>query len=130
MDRQKTLLMVGNAVLLTVLAFGCDAGDDPGASDDGPVETAFRPGSGAGGVWLNTNAIGATAFSELDLDGKLHKGVKLVKVSVKTGPSSYAALDGIEWLGGQARGKRGGTYYIGAAMVGSKWEIKFTIDGK
>lgn len=129
MDRQKKLLMVGNAMLLCVLAFGCDAVDDPGAVDGGAEEATLRPGSGAGGVWLNTNAIGTTPISELDLQGKLHDGARLGKVSVKASNGAYLALDKIEWVGGQPRGRRGNTHYSGASMVGSKWELTLVVDG-
>lgn len=123
MDKQKKRRMVGSGLLMAMLALGCDAGD---AEVDGPVE--LRPGSGAGGVWLNTNAIGSTAFSELDLKGNLHDGVRLVKVSVKSG-GKWQVLDGIDWHNGQARGKRGGTVYVGQAMLGSKWELKMLVGG-
>lgn len=124
MDTQKTLLMVGNGVLLAALALGCDAVEDDYAGGDDPGEVELRPGSGAGGVWLNTNAIGTHEFSEIDLTETLHDGVRLVRVRVKGPNNTWPELDKVEFAGGQLRGKLGSAYYTGEGLVESKWDLK------
>lgn len=121
MDKQKTFLLVGNGVLLVALALGCDAAE-PGAADDDRV--VLRPGSGGGGVWLNTNAIGTHAFSEIDLKEAAHDGVRLVRVRVRGPNGTWPELERVEFAGGQLRGELGGTHYSGASLVDSKWDLK------
>lgn len=124
MDRVIRLLMVGNVLVLAALLAGCDE-DHAGADDEDLGAVQLRPGSGAGGVWLNTNAIGTHAFSEIDLKEAPHDGVRMIKVSIPGPNATWLELDKIEFEpNGQLRGKRGTTTYKGAALVGSKWDLK------
>jgi len=123
MDRQKKFLMVGNGLLLAALALGCDA-VDAGVVDDSDDAVTLRPGSGGGGVWLNTNAIGTHAFSEIDLQEAQHDGVQMVRVRIKGPNDTWPELEKVEFSGGQLRGKIGNTYYSGAQLVDSKWDLK------
>lgn len=128
MNRNKAILMVGNGVLLAVLALGCDGVDEYGGADE-PGEVEFRPGSGAGGVWLNTNAIGTHQFSEIDLLEGSHDGVRLVRVRVKGPNDTWPELEKVEFNNGQLRGKLGSTYYTGEGLVESKWDVKLVVGG-
>lgn len=124
MDRQSKFLLLGNVLVLAALMGGCDE-EYAGADDEDHGVVHLRPGSGAGGVWLNTNAIGTHAFSEIDLKEQPHDGVRMVRVLIPGPNSTWLELDKIEFdAGGQMRGKRGTTHYKGAALVGSKWELK------
>lgn len=125
MDRQKLLLLVGNGVVLAALALGCDPADADldDLGDLGDVE--LRPGSGAGGVWLNTHAIGTHAFSEIDLKEAPHDGVRLVRVLIPGPNATWLELDKLEFEGsGQLRGKLGNVLYKGAGLLNSRWELK------
>jgi hypothetical protein len=114
MNTHKTCMVIGSGVVLAALAMGCDPAGDADAA------VALRPGTGTGGVWLNTNAIGAHAFSEIDLKGAKHDGVRLKRVRLAGG----VQLDRVEFdAGGQLRGVKGTTHYRGADLIDSQWEL-------
>jgi hypothetical protein len=126
MDKLTKFLIVGNLAVLAVLLAGCDPMVDETEVYDDVEGLAERPGSGAGGVWLNTNAIGTKAFSEIDLTEVAHDGVRLVRVLVVGPNATWIELDRVEFHGPQQqlRGVKGTTFYTGAALVDSKWELK------
>jgi hypothetical protein len=118
MNAQALLpLMILSAVTLAV---GCDeteAADDPG-------EVSLRPGSGTyGGVWLNTSSIGATEFSELDLKGLVHDGVRFTGAKLLRPGNVWLKVTGGEVVDGNLRAKVGKAVYQGADLVGSRWQL-------
>ncbi len=100
---------------------GCDA---EVVNDDDGGEVNVRSGSGGyGGVWLNTSSIGSQAFSEMDLTGALHDGVKAIGGQVKGPKNSWLAITKTEVVDGKLRVKVGQTTYTGAALVGARWQV-------
>ncbi len=124
MDNFKQVWLVTLSVLVAV---GCDPIDGE-ADDDGP--TQLRPGGGgSGGVYLNTNAIGGTPFSEIDLKGGKHDGVKLDKVLLKKNNGQMLTLDRVYSDDGEIRAVGGGSSYSGMQLVGSQWQLTVYVDG-
>jgi hypothetical protein len=99
-----------------VLPAGCDPGDEGELGFAGEVE--FRP---IGGVWLNTSSLGSLYFSALDLDGEVLDGLRLTDVLIPQPNDQWLRMDSIYVASGQIRGRRGGTHYTGAALLGSRW---------
>lgn len=111
--------------LVLTTALGAVTGCDPAEAE--PQAVAFRPGDGSntgGGVFLNTNAIGTHAFSELDLSGAVHEGVRLDAVRIKP-QSAWLTLDSVSSDDGELVGVIGGTTYRGAAFTDSQWDLTF-----
>jgi hypothetical protein len=104
------------------LPLGCDA---PSAE---PQPIAFRPGEGsssAGGVFLNTNAIGAHALSELDLGGEVHEGVRLDAVRIKLPGDVWLTLESVDSEAGELVGVHDSVTYRGAEFLDSEWDLTF-----
>ncbi len=100
---------------------GCDA--EVVLDEDGG-EVEVRGGSGGyGGVWLNTSAIGSQPFSEMDLTGALHDGVKATGGQLKGPNNSWLAITKTEVVDGMLRVKVGKATYTGAALVGARWQV-------
>lgn len=118
----KTLL----ATLALTLG-ACDAAD-PADFQDGDV--ALRPL--LGGFSLNTSFIGGHDFSELDLDGKVHKYARLDKICFKSpGKEQYCVVPGkdlIDVTDGMLWAKRGGMTYKGYDFRNSLWYLSVDYD--
>lgn len=100
---------------------GCDAEVGSNSAEGGVIA---RSGSGGyGGVWLNTSAIGSQPFSEMDLSGALHDGVKLIGVQVKGPNNAWITADKTEVVDGTLRVKVNKFVYTGAALVGARWQV-------
>ena len=110
-------------VSLLILASGAVVGCDPDPSEAVADDATFlRPGGG-GGIWLNTSSLGSKEFSELDLTGQLHAGVKLTSVKVKGPDAQWLLADSTEVVEGQLRAHVGQTTYAGAALIDSQWNL-------
>lgn len=110
---------------IPALPVACDA---PSAE---PQPIAFRPGEGSssgGGVFLNTNAIGANALSELDLGGQVHAGVRLDAVRIKRPGDEWLTLDAVDSDAGELVGTHDSVTYRGADFLGAEWDLTF-VDG-
>ncbi len=106
------------------LAAGCDL--DEGEGDLGAV--SLRPGTGSqGGVWLNTSAIGTQPFSEIDLTGQVHDGIRFTGLLVAL-PNNQFVPAMPEVTAGNLSARVGATVYSGAALIGSRWQIDL-VDG-
>jgi hypothetical protein len=106
---------------------GCDEALEFDAAGHG---IAVRSGSGGyGGVWLNTSAIGSQPFSELDLTGALHDGVRALGGQIKGPNNSWVPVTKVEIIDGTLRVKAGQTFYSGAALVGARWQLAL-VDGQ
>lgn len=116
---------------LLMLTLNAGAGcDDAVELDDGGHEIAVRAGSGGyGGVWLNTSAIGSQPFSELDLTGALHDGVRALGGQIKGPNNSWVPVTKVEIIDGTLRVKAGQSFYSGAALVGARWQLAL-VDGQ
>ena len=109
---------------LLTLTLNAGAGCDTDVELDDEGEVTVRGGSGGyGGVWLNTSAIGSQAFSEMDLTGALHDGVKVTGIEVRGPNSSWIKADKTEVTDGTLRIKTAKTAYTGAALVGARWQV-------
>lgn len=116
------------AMLGGLLVFSCSLGCDPAA--DGEA-VRFRPatgGGGTGGMYLNTNAIGPHDVAAIDLDGATYDGLRLERVRVVQ-HGKLVDLDAVWADDGALIGRRGGTLFQGAQLVGSRWDLKLTRDG-
>jgi hypothetical protein len=110
-----------SAALITV---GFTSGCDPESVEaDGTQDEGVDPRIG-GGVWLNTSSIGSKAFSEFDLTGQLHDGVRLTGALLKRPNNQWATISTGEVVDGQLRAKVGNTTYTGAALIGSRWKLQ------
>ena len=107
---------------LLFLTAGLAPGCDPDLVDDEESAVSLRPGGG-GGIWLNTSSLGSKAFSEFDLTGNLHDGVRLTGVLIKRPNDQWSTATSSEVVDGQLRAKVGTTVYTGAALIGSRWKI-------
>jgi hypothetical protein len=116
-----TAHVLAGVTVLAMFAPGCDPADQAGFATD--EEVTLRPGSGAGGVWLNTSAIGGHAFSEIDLKGGKHDGVQLKQVLIKEAGDTWGVADKVEFVNGQMQVRRGIKVYSGQALLGSKWQL-------
>jgi hypothetical protein len=106
---------------------GCDEALEFDAAGHG---IAVRSGSGGyGGVWLNTSAIGSQPFSELDLTGALHDGVRALGGQIKGPNNSWVPVTKVEIIDGTLRVKAGQSFYSGAALVGARWQLAL-VDGQ
>ena len=106
---------------------GCDEALEFDAAGHG---IAVRSGSGGyGGVWLNTSAIGSQPFSELDLTGALHDGVRALGGQIKGPNNSWIPVNKAEIIDGALRVKAGQNFYSGAALVGARWQLAL-VDGQ
>ncbi len=110
-------------VSLLVLTSGAVLGCDPDLGGATPDDATFlRPGGG-GGIWLNTSALGSKEFSEIDLTGQLHAGVKLNSVQIKLPGDQWLLATSTDVVEGQLRAHVGQTTYTGADLIGSQWNI-------
>ncbi len=119
---QTRLTSLVSVMMMTAgLALGCD----PEVLEDGveDAEVSLRPGGG-GGIWLNTSSIGSKTFSEFDISGQLHDGVRLTGALIKRPNNQWATVTSGEVVDGQLRAKVGNTVYTGAALIGSRWKIE------
>ena len=121
MKARRFTALVSTVMMTAGLALACD----PDVIEDGVDDVAvdLRPGGG-GGIWLNTSSIGSKAFSEFDLTGQLHDGVRLTGVLIKRPNNQWSTATSGEVIDGQLRAKVGTTVYTGAALVGSRWKIQ------
>ena len=105
-------------------ALACDLDDDGPQAEAAEAAEAvtLRPGGygTGGGVYLNTNVIGA---DEVDTTKLLHAEVKLVSVKIKIG-NKLQQLDSIWAVEGQLFGKIGTTTYQGAAFLNAEVRVR------
>ena len=120
MTARRFTALVSTVMMTTGLALGCDPDMIEDSADEPAVD--LRPGGG-GGIWLNTSSIGSKAFSEFDLTGQLHDGVRLTGMSIKRPNNLWITATSGEVVDGQLRAKVGSTVYTGAALIGSRWKI-------
>ncbi len=117
-------------LFLTSLALtlaACDA-DDLG-DGFGDEATEFRPG-GFGGISLNTSFLGGMENGEMNLMGKVHKGIRLTKVCM-AGRSPTCILPGKDslWVeAGQIYGQKGSVTFKGANFTNSRWHLEVDYD--
>lgn len=119
LDR-RTSLALALALTAPVLA-GCD---EP--LDEETDAASFRPGTGSGGIYLNTNRTLEVLWSELDVTGAWHDGVRLAGVQVPRDKSAttFLTLDQVWSSKGELRGRIGATNYGGAQFLGSRWKLQ------
>ena len=101
------------------LVAGCD-GIEGVDEDRGRV--ALR-GKSFGGVWLNTSSIGATPFSEIDLEGASHDGVRFNALEIQGPGDQWLTASSVYVVDGNLKAKVGTTTYSGAALVGARWQL-------
>lgn len=117
----QTLKFLPLLTLSLALGVGCDPSAE--LDDEGPI--SLRPGGGgSGGVYLNTSSIGSTPFSEMDLTGALHDGVRITGVKLLRPNNQWLWAERGEIKDGNLRAKVGKTYYVGQDLVGSRWMIE------
>ncbi|MBK7828725.1 ADYC domain-containing protein [Nannocystis sp.] len=103
------------------LVAGCDGIE---GVDEDLGEVTLRPGGGGfGGVWLNTSLIGATLFSEIDLKGASHDGVRFNGLQIRRPGDQWLTASSVSAVDGNLKAKVGTTTYSGADLVGSRWQL-------
>lgn len=124
MSRRRKHLLFALALSLSV-APACDEPVEADFGDDDDIE--FRPGFGAGGLLLNTSAIGDHPLHEFDRTGLLHENVILegVYVPKQMGKKTvWSRLQSVWVEQGQIKGKtQDGVLLEGAGLVGSRWHF-------
>jgi hypothetical protein len=121
MYAHRLVSVLSIAVMTAAFTSGCDP-EDVQLDGAGEAEVSLRP-FGSGGVWLNTSSIGSKAFSEFDLAGQLHDGVRLTGVLIKRPNNLFVTATQGEVIDGQLRARVGNTIYTGAGLVGSRWRL-------
>lgn len=101
------------------LVAGCDGIE---GVDEDLGQVTLRPGS-FGGVWLNTSLIGATLFSEIDLKGASHDGVRFNGLQIQRPGDPWLTASSVYVADGNLKAKVGTTTYSGADLVGSRWQL-------
>lgn len=111
-------LMILASTLMTVsLALGCDPET---LADDAEGVVSLRPVGG--GVWLNTSSIGTQTFSEFDITGAVHDGVRFTGLRISRPGNTWLAATP-EVTDGNLKGKASKTTYVGVDLVGSRWQF-------
>jgi hypothetical protein len=122
--------MVGNGVLLAVLALGCDAVDEYGGADDSRARWSCGRAAGLAGCGSTPTRSARTSSRRSTCRRRSHDGVRLVRVRMKGPNDTWPELERVEFYnGGQLRGKIGSTYYTGEGLVESKWDVKLVQGG-
>ena len=120
MHAHHALSVLSLALMSVSPALGCD----PESTGVGEAEGVVSLRPVGGGVWLNTSSIGSKAFSEFDMTGLLHDGVRLTGALLKRPNNQWLTVTAGEVVDGQLRAKVGNTTYTGAALVGSRWKFQ------